>query len=313
MTVRVYRSTDAGAPTMNNSPGSLIAVLDWCLVSGAPISAGWTKEYSGTNKAVYKQGAGSNGFYLRVDDTTTYYASITGYETMSDVDTGTKPFPRPHQTIDATFATSFFYICKSDNSNSNPREWVIVATEKLFYIYANRSSTSGVYLSAMINCFGDFESFSSTDQYNTIIIGTTQSTATSNSFPDLIQYNSAQSGHCIARAYHQHGGSIYGAKRAIQTITDSTMGLGNVAYPDPVTGDLKILPVYVGDADGSIAFNPTRGRMPGLWAMIHSLPFNHGDTFSGKVGTSLEGKTFEVFRCAGAGNAQVIIETSDTW
>ena len=47
MPVTVYRSTDAGAPLLTNSNGSLIAVLKACLVDGygSKASAGWTAPF----------------------------------------------------------------------------------------------------------------------------------------------------------------------------------------------------------------------------------------------------------------------------
>ncbi|MDP3324247.1 MAG: hypothetical protein Q8S71_11960 [Hydrogenophaga sp.] len=58
----------------------------------------WVKVYAGTNKAVYKSThAQSNGHYLRIDDTGTTSARIRAFESMSDVDTGTGPFPTDAQ------------------------------------------------------------------------------------------------------------------------------------------------------------------------------------------------------------------------
>lgn len=101
MTMRVYRSSDASAPALRgNTPGDLINVLDKCLVTGygSLAGAGWTKPFTGTNLAVFRQGAGSNGMYLRVDDTSSAAGSrsarVVGYEVMSDVNNGTpQSFP----------------------------------------------------------------------------------------------------------------------------------------------------------------------------------------------------------------------------
>ena len=105
MTVRFYSSSDAGAPAVRgNTPGDIINLLTKCLVDGygAKAGAGWTKPYTGTNVAAFRQGAGSNGMYLRIDDTSTEAgnrnARIVGYETMSDVNTGApQSFPTAAQ------------------------------------------------------------------------------------------------------------------------------------------------------------------------------------------------------------------------
>lgn len=63
--------------------------------------AGWSKPFSKTGVAVYKSvdpEAHAGGMYLRVDDSRTDgWMRVRGYETMSDVDTGTGAFPNDSQ------------------------------------------------------------------------------------------------------------------------------------------------------------------------------------------------------------------------
>ena len=68
MALTIYRSSDAGAPSLTGAAGSLIALLDACLRTGygTKAGAGWTKPFTGTNIAAFRQGAGGNGRYLRV-------------------------------------------------------------------------------------------------------------------------------------------------------------------------------------------------------------------------------------------------------
>ena len=102
MTV-VIHSTDVGAPSLGNAAGSLIAVLDYCLVG----ALGWTKPFSGVNKAVYQMPPGSNGHFLRVDDTdgsSGSNARLVGYETMSSLDVGTGAFPTDAQVPGGDYA-----------------------------------------------------------------------------------------------------------------------------------------------------------------------------------------------------------------
>lgn len=310
MTVRVYRSTDVGAPTLNGLVGSLISVLDWCLVSGAPTPAGWTKEYSGTNKAAYKQGVGSNGFYLRVDDTGTLggnnYARLVGYETMTDVDTGTGSFPHFLMLPDGG------YVTKSNSIDATARPWVVVATEKIFYLWNAHNATVGTY-SAWIVAFGDFESFIPNDNFNTILMfgyGTSVVTSTACQFPAT---PSNSLGNYIARAPHQLGGAVSSGNMSITSLTSAYAGQGYLSYPDPVMGGLILCPVYPSHAS---PLNVVRGKLPGFWAVGHNMytTYTTGDTFSGAVGSSLEGKTFEMFRVyASSTNGMIVLETSDTW
>lgn len=307
MTVRVYRSTDVGAPALNNSVGTLINVLDACLVTGygSQVGAGWTKEYSGTNKAAYKQGTGSNGFYLRVDDTTTPYASITGYESMTDVDTGTNPFPYETQLSGGTFCL------KSNTVSSASRPWVMVATEKLFYFWNASAAPVGTN-QAWITAFGDFESYVAGDSYNTMLIGGAGQTVTSSMCGTLSAGNAYQTGHFVARSRYQVGGSFEFTKQSVTQLTGGYVGVGNITYPDPNGGGLVLLPVYVSHPR---TVDAPRGKLPGYWAAGHNLSttLTTGDTFSGAVGTTLEGKTFECFMGYSTTQCLFILETSNTW
>ncbi|MGE3907973.1 MAG: hypothetical protein AB7K36_01385, partial [Chloroflexota bacterium] len=55
-TTRIYRSTDSGAPVLTGQAGSLLNLLDKCLVDGygSKAAAGWSRPYTGTNKTAYR-------------------------------------------------------------------------------------------------------------------------------------------------------------------------------------------------------------------------------------------------------------------
>src|SRR5262245_48942529 len=96
----LYRSTDASAPVLTGQVGTLITLLDACLVSGygSKAAPGWTKPYTLTNAGAFKHGSGSRSMYLHVDDncTPTGLARDAGsfcWETMSAYNTGTGQFP----------------------------------------------------------------------------------------------------------------------------------------------------------------------------------------------------------------------------
>lgn len=148
MTVRVYRSTDGSAPVLTGQAGSLVTLLDAVLVNGygTKSAAGWTKPYSGTSKAVYRNNTTTGtGSYLRVDDNASSYfhrAYITGYETMSGVDTGTNAFP--------SSTTSQSAWGKSATQDATARQWVIVADEFRFYIFVRTGESGSDWASGFI-------------------------------------------------------------------------------------------------------------------------------------------------------------------
>lgn len=129
MTVRVYKSTDAGAPTIGRTAGALITLLDACLVNGygSQSAAGWTKPFSGTNQAVFQQGAGSTGRYLYVNDSISVdYAALAGACVVTSM-----------SVINDQFPTTARYMDKPDAG------WTLVANEKFFFLLSYRTSWGG--------------------------------------------------------------------------------------------------------------------------------------------------------------------------
>ena len=144
MPVTIYRSTDPGAPTLTNAPGNIITLLDAVLVNGygSKPAAGWTKEFSGTNLAVYRNGASAKSrSYLRVDDTSaSNYAQCAGYNTMSDINTGTGRFPT---------GTGFQYLRKSSFMSE---EWTVIADARTVFVMVKSNSSPKLFGSLY---FGD--------------------------------------------------------------------------------------------------------------------------------------------------------------
>jgi len=136
-TTRIYRSTDSGAPVLTGQAGSLLNLLDKCLVDGygSKTAAGWSRAYTGTNKAAYRNSvaAGGTGMYLRVLDDGSgtggaREALVRCYLTMSDVDTGTIETPTAAQV-----AASIVWR-KSNTLDSTARAWILVADELTMYL-----------------------------------------------------------------------------------------------------------------------------------------------------------------------------------
>ncbi len=121
--------------------------------------AGWAKEFSGTNKAVYRAPASADGcrLYLRVDDTFGRNARVVGYESMTDVDTGEWPFPTSTQLSGGGWWP------KSNSADSNARAWTVIADDRGFYLHMGTGNAAGD--SGSVWGFGDFYSYKSGDAY----------------------------------------------------------------------------------------------------------------------------------------------------
>ena len=301
MTVTVYKSTDSSAPVLSGQAGALIGVLDACLVNGygAKSAAGWTKSYSGTNKAAYRMPSGTNQHYLRVDDSNAQHGLMVGYESMSDVNTGSGPFPTAAQMANGVF------LYKSGTANSTARAWYLITNGEIFYLIidqaANLTTQQGFG-------FGQIDSRKSGDAYHTIIMGGTSNTPTTNQFGNTSAMSFLLAAHYMARSHSQTGTSIQvGKHQDAARSTASPLGRGAITYPDPVNSELLMGKVFVHESSTVI-----RGSLPGIWNPAHMLPLSDGDTFAGSGDFS--GKTFEAKQPASTSSyGQVFFETSDTW
>ncbi|PFH12834.1 hypothetical protein [Burkholderia sp. JKS000303] len=319
MGVTFYQSTDASAPSLTGQVGSLIGVLDACLVNGygSQSAAGWTKPYSGTNLAVYKNGSGSNGLYLDVNDNApnnAREARMRGYEAMTGTGTGTNPFPTTSQVATA-------HVCrKSTTADSTVRPWYLLADATVFYLFVDTGDVTSPNYS-MGFAFGDFFSYTPSDVWNTMTIGrSAENVGTNNSenLPLLVGSSASilsttSSGHFLARSFTATVGSVQFCKHTSALAGPSTANITTggtsaaLAYPNPASGGLEMAPIYVGHSSA------VRGYLKGLWAPLHSQPLGHGDTFTGSG--NMSGKSFKALNMTNSagGNGQIILETSNTW
>jgi hypothetical protein len=133
----VVKWTDGGAPTLSRVASSLIGVLDYCLPQ-----KGWTKVYSGTDKAVYRAGLGEQKFYRVLNNGSFYYSStdyqychakITAYDSMTDVDTGT-----------GLWGERYFNL--SNSGTAVPRPWMCIFNETTLLFVVLPTKTTGLTL-----------------------------------------------------------------------------------------------------------------------------------------------------------------------
>lgn len=377
--VKVFKSTDAGAPSLSGTAATLISLLQACLVDGynsksATITrsgstatvtatshgfltdqciliaganeaeyngehyitvtgtdtftfavtgtpstpatgtitaknapAGWTKPYTGTNKAAFRAGGG-NQMYLRVDDSQSQYGRVFGYQAMTDVDTGTDQFPTAVQV------SGGLYWSKSSTADAVARTWVLVANDRLLHLFVSGStSTSGT------NCgtyaFGDIKSYKSGDQFATLLVGTNSATPFNNTYASTnTALNAATAGHYLTRSYTTIGGSVAVGKHGDSAKIANGANFGatassSMAYPNPVDGGLYISPLWVHEP---IAL-AVRGEIPGLWGSLHYQPLAMLDTFTGASG-SLSGKKFLAIRDGYSSyQGAMFLEISNTW
>lgn len=271
----VYRSDDASAPAIDGTAGSLIAALDAILVNGygAKSAAGWTKPYTGTNKAAFQQGAGLS-HYLRVDDSDGRLARVIGYGAMSDVDTGTNEFPTAGQISGGLYAR------KSITATSTARPWICFANDSAFYIFLFGNRTGALAPNGFDGGDGHlgFGSLVNTrvsgDINASFICAGSDTSATSTTASDarqcLTAFSSAAQSTLYTNGSYNQGSSTSTAshKRGapFPNVTATQSGLvTNVPFPDPMTGKLLLYPMTLVESSAITI----RGELPGLRALGH--------------------------------------------
>lgn len=318
MTVRVYSSADAGAPALRgNTPGDLINVLEKCLVTGygSKTAAGWTKPFTGTNVAAFKQGAGSNGMYLRVDDTSTLTsaraARVVGYETMSDVNTGA---PSPFPTAAQTSGGGSWFTHYGSGSVANPRQWMIIADEMFFWLhiltYPEQATSTNYYRECY--AFGDIIPFKPGDTTHTVLLANDSPTQpnSSEAYPFYgVSISSGLSRYrlSIARDFTNLGGPITMGWHADSVKGSTSWGSGFLGYPHGPDGGLYLSPVWVHNPN----YSPysVRGIMPGIWVPCHYDGILSQEQLVNGQG-DLAGKTF---MCRRHYTQSALFEISNTW
>lgn len=279
--VNHYYSTMSGAPALNHAAGSIIGVLKACLVDGfggEAAQGAWEVAYEVTNKAVFKSNASDTARYLRVDDTTELYATVSIYEEMTSVDSGTNH-------------TGTLYWIKSSNTTGS-RKWRLFADSCSFHLFTYWYGTGSSAADGWF--FGEVDRYKETDSYTSYIIGATTSSLayTGGNSGDVSNYwklgaDNLQT-HRVIRNYNGSVGykPTFKCAHYLNNYGDNPIiggGTGQIIYyPDVVGGRFLCSPVEVGQFidDGGAVPNSrmVRGRLPGLYAPLHVRALSDGAT-----------------------------------
>lgn len=320
MTVRVYRSTDPGAPnSLTGQIGSLIPILDACLVNGygagpdLKVGAGWTKEYSATNKAAYRGGTG-NRLFFRIDDANPFggnnnnIAGVRGYEAMTGIDTATGPFP-----LVSTHPNGNRWQKHNTNNNATPRPWLVVADERTCWFLDNAGGfeSNSVHVGDLFG-FGELLSDKSGDPWASFIAAGSSAITDiffwqmlQNSLENVVASSVSRAIVCrdhLGTAATPHNFACFARGWDSANPGNSS----SIPYPDPVSGGLRWENKVPVTCAGVI-----RGRLPGIGYPLHNVPLAPGDTFTA------DGKTWLVIHptrvTGGANNSQVFIDITGPW
>ena len=248
---------------------------------------GWTKPFSGTDKAAYLPKAPYVQCYLRVqDDASTptsangRWATVRGYESMSDVDTGTGLFPTAAQSANG------LQWMKAPTAGAAASDWWLVGDGGIVYFGSKSVSSFNLYSGHL---FGDINSLKSGDAYSSAIHGFT--TDTEPNWPADNQFakvDNDSTGLYLARSYTQLGESIAGHRQGA-TLWSTYMGYGGLTYPNPVDNGLVFAPVAIGEGTSVMR----SAALPGLYQPLHLTPLAYLEKVADVP--SLPGRTLQAF------------------
>ena len=324
----LYTSNDSGAPVLNGITGSLMAVLNGCLVTGYgnKPGAGWTKPIADvTGSALgtpvvggFRQGAGSR-YSLFVNDDGYHStalgreASVTAWENLTNP-SGTLVVYGP-QSYTASLgggtgnfpAASRVIWRKSVNADTTARGWIVAADSRSFYIWASSGDAAGRYY---FGSFGEaYSEASIPDYYCCILTGRiVDNTAAGHTSPyadwqdgiaDPRYFNIAQPGHHLARSlgggttsmtFFKKGDSSAPSDGATQSPYMLILA-GQIQTPNGPNNSFYVSPIWIVEP----AANTIRGRFRGLYQICHpNANFSDGQIFVGSG--EFAGKRFRVVK-----------------
>ena len=237
--VRVYRSTDSGAPAHPSATfGSMAALLRACLVTGYGTKdpAGWEEPFTETdNCAVFRALEGARQFYQVMDNVPSYpnVTIMSGYESMSSATAG-----------QGKWGERYF---GKRPASANGATWMVVADQRTAYVFLDNSQGYTPHV------FGEYQSLISDDPYNSYIAGHTYAAGL---------YSTTAAGNSMG--YTFMSGAVYGLG-SVFTIT----GLNYTgAYP----GHGKALAsVCIGGAAVNYPLNSTKYCLADRGYAVHKL------------------------------------------
>ena len=263
--------------------------------------AGWTKPFSGTNLAAFRNDTVTGtGAYLRVDDTATQNARVVGYMTMSDVSTGTNAFPHDTQVSGGDWWT------KSSAASATAAPWFIFADSRM--VYFARAYHLSNPIDFQLHVFGDPVPTKTSDPYGAIITGETSNVSSSTVGGTSNYYyagSGASAGMYVARSYTGIGSSIpmgktYPTLNAHSSPANSGGNNNGTPFPNPTDGGVYVVPHYIFEAQTG-GVNVHRGVSPGFYCTPQLVPnssFTPGDLVTGVTG--LSGRTLKALTCVNA-------------
>lgn len=277
----------------------------------APVG-GWEELFPGTpNKSVFRSiDPQASGFCYRVDDSGTTQARVRGFESMTDIDTGTGPFPTDTQISGGG------YTAKSYSEGATPVSYLLAADSRTVLIaISSYSSILGTYTVAPIRGFGDMLPLAPDGDPYSAAISCNSNSGTA-SFGAFGFYRSGAASIYCPRPRGGIGSAVradtypYVGNAATVSGVDPKLG----AFPSNVDGELKYCRQYIA-ADETLT---PRADVPGVLYIPQTgvgALIKSGDTLQGSG--ALAGRTLRAVGANSSADAEPIgawlIDVTGPW
>jgi hypothetical protein len=285
-----------------------VAPLGWSNSDVAP----------GTNIKAYRPtDVASTRFYLRVDDTDAREARWMGYETMSDINTGTNPW--------AT-AIGGSYVAKSQSADATAREWTLIGDGKRFYLNIRGGGNSGAVRTTVL--FGDFISRKSPDAYACHMAAHGSTYHGNLAFNSIVAGSVAYCGSDTSALDGQSPRGVSGLGGPVPARRVPASSLPNngtfmsganstslIVYPNTAGNELLLSEIHLYELTPNLSL---RGKLSGVYFCPQSIgytEFAHRQTVTGV--SSLPGKTLRAIvgtsGAGGAGYGPLFFDVTGPW
>jgi hypothetical protein len=252
-------------------------------ISAKVSPAGWTKSFSGTNRASYQNAdSGGTRYHLRVDDGgsvwTAQIVAVSAYKTMTGIDVGTGAIPPT-----SAWANNVLPWQKSNGTNSTGKPWILVASAKAFYLFCWPDATY-----CIVHAFGDFTSNLPGDTNNCFLLhgnyGTSNygATAVAATSINLFANGVFSSSYPLQQGWVGADYSGYNTGGVIALLGNRTFGgygFGDAGmkFPNPMDNGFYIYPLSFIERENSQGdIGPRCLAVPGLYTPAHANPFPGG-------------------------------------
>jgi hypothetical protein len=258
------------ATTLTGSPGGTI--------SAKTAPAGWSADYTGTNKSTYRSQNGERE-YLRVDDTNALYADIQVWEGATDVDTPTGK------------NTASRYWKKSNTAGAATRNWwLIVGRNETFFHFLTEWHSSYA-LRPSRYYFGEYTPFWDAETYSTVYNGHTASAPSWSGSVITFHYVTTSTSASYSNGAH----FFVGADGSTVSTPQSRVSLGSETatfemgrnsgrlYPNPLTSGFSVAPSWMFEV---LSGDTTpKGYEPGIFIPVEQTGLNISDATYHTVGS----------------------------